>query len=240
MDARFLPAGDTALVIEFGDEIDRTLSERVLRLSEQIRSAAIAGVIETVPTFRSLMVHYDPLATSATRLAVDIRALVGSVASRARRRRLWRLPACYAPNCAPDLPAVAKRTGLRAADVIERHARTRFHVYMIGFVPGYPYMGDLPPELRLPRRADPRTRVPAGSIAIASSLTAVYPVESPGGWHLIGATPVRLFDPSREHPSLLAPGDAVRFEPISFDEYQSIRAAVAAGHHASSSEEIEA
>jgi inhibitor of KinA len=240
MDARFLPAGDTALVIEFGDEIDRTLSERVLRLSEQIRSSAIAGVIETVPTFRSLMVHYDPLATSATRLAADFRALVGSVASRARRRRLWRLPACYAPNCAPDLPAVAERTSLRAADVIERHARTRFHVYMIGFVPGYPYMGDLPPELRLPRRADPRTRVPAGSIAIASSLTAVYPVESPGGWHLIGATPVRLFDPSWEHPSLLAPGDAVRFEPISFDEYQSIRAAVAAGRHASPSEEIEA
>jgi inhibitor of KinA len=240
MDARFLPAGDTAMVVEFGDEIDRTLSERVLRLAEQIRGAAIAGVIETVPTFRSLMVHYDPLATSGTRLADDIRALVGGVASRARRRRLWRLPACYAPNCAPDLPAVAERTGMRAADVIERHARTRFHVYMIGFVPGYPYMGDLPPELQLPRRADPRTRVPAGSIAIASSLTAVYPVESPGGWHLIGATPVRLFDSSWEHPSLLAPGDAVRFEPISFDEFQSIGAAVAAGRHASASEEIEA
>jgi len=212
----------------------------VLRLAKQIRGAAIAGVIETVPTFRSLMVHYDPLATSGTRLADDIRALVGRGASRARRRRLWRLPACYAPNCAPDLAAVAERTGMRVADVIERHARTRFHVYMIGFVPGYPYMGDLPPELRLPRRADPRTRVPAGSIAIASSLTAVYPVESPGGWHLIGATPVRLFDASWEHPSLLAPGDAVRFEPISFDEFQSILAAVAAGRYASASEEIEA
>jgi len=239
MDGRFLPAGDTALVVEFGDEIDRTLSERVLRLSEQIRSAAVAGVTETVPTFRSLMVHYDPLATTGAQLADDIRALVGSAGSRARRRRLWRLLACYAPACAPDLAAIAERTGLRAADVIERHARTRFHVYMIGFVPGYPYMGDLPAELRLARRADPRTRVPAGSIGIASSLTAVYPIESPGGWHLIGATPVRLFDPSWEHPSLLAPGDAVRFEPISLDEYESIRAAVAAGRYTVPSEEIE-
>ena len=102
MDARFLPAGDTALAVEFGDEIDRALSERVLRLAEQIRGAAVVGVIETVPTFRSLMVHYDPLATSATRLGADIRALAGSVASRARRRRLWRLPACYASNCAPE------------------------------------------------------------------------------------------------------------------------------------------
>jgi inhibitor of KinA len=239
MEARFVPAGDTALVVEFGDEIDRAMSERVLRLAEQVRNAAIAGVIETVPTFRSLMVHYDPLVTSGVRLAGDIRALARSVGSAARRRRLWRLPACYALECAPDLAAVAEGTGLRAADVVERHAGTQFHVYMIGFLPGYPYMGDLPPELRLPRRPDPRTRVPAGSIAIASSLTAVYPVESPGGWHLIGATPVRLFDPSWERPSLLAPGDALRFEPISFEQYQSIHQAVASGDYTSPSEEIE-
>lgn len=240
MDARFLPAGDTALVVEFGEQIDRALSERVLRLADRIRDAGIAGVVETVPTFRSLMVHYDPLATSGARLAADIRAMAGSTGIGARRRRLWRLPACYAPNCAPDLAAVAERMGLRTQAVVERHAGTRFHVYMIGFVPGYPYMGDLPAELHLPRRVDPRSRVPAGSIAIASSLTAVYPVESPGGWHLIGATPVRLFDPAWPHASLLAPGDAVQFEPISFDEHQSVRAAIAAGSYAASCEEIEA
>ncbi|HEX9324295.1 MAG TPA: 5-oxoprolinase subunit PxpB [Xanthobacteraceae bacterium] len=240
MDPRFLPAGDTALVVEFGAEIERTLSERVLQLAEQIRSATLAGVIETVPTFRSLLVHYDPLTTSGAQLAAGIRALGRGTGTSTRRRRLWRLPACYAAACAPDLAAVAERTGLHAADVIERHARTRFHVYMIGFVPGYPYMGDLPSELHLPRRADPRTRVPAGSIAIASSLTAVYPIESPGGWHLIGATPVRMFDPSWQNPSLLAPGDAVLFEPVTFDEYQSIHAAIAAGRYTFLSEEIDA
>jgi inhibitor of KinA len=240
MDARFLPAGDTALVVEFGDVIDRALSERVLALAEEIRSAALIGVIETVPTFRSLMVHYDPLETSGSELADRIRALGFGTGSSARRRQLWRLPACYAAEWAPDLASVAERTGLRPAEVIERHAGTQFHVYMLGFVPGYPYMGDLPPELHLPRRADPRTRVPAGSIAIASSLTAVYPIETPGGWHLIGATPVRLFDPAWEHPSLLAPGDAVRFEPISSDEYRSIGVEIAAGCYRIESQEIEA
>ena len=240
MDARFLPAGDTALVVEFGDAIDPALSERVLALAGRIRGAALSGVIDTVPTFRSLMVHYDPTATSGAQVAADIRALIDGAHSSRGQRRLWRLPACYAAPCAPDLEKVAQRTGLRSADVVERHADTRFHVYMIGFVPGYPYMGDLPAELCLPRRADPRTRVPAGSIAIASCLTAVYPIESPGGWHLIGATPVCLFDTSSERPSLLAPGDAVRFEPISFDEHEAIRAAVAAGRYACASEEIEA
>lgn len=240
MDARFLPAGDTALVVEFGDEIDRTLSERALALAGRIRGAALAGVIHTVPTFRSVMVHYDPIATSGAQVAAEIRALMGSAHSSRRQRRLWRLPACYAAPCAPDLDTVAERTGLRGADVVERHAGTRFHVYMIGFVPGYPYMGDLPAELCLPRRADPRTRVPAGSIGIASSLTAIYPIESPGGWHLIGATPVRLFDPAWEQPALLAPGDAVRFEPISLDEYESIRESVAAGRYTGPSAEIHA
>ena len=239
LDARFLPAGDTALVVEFGDVIDRALSERVLALAQEIRSAAVVGVRATVPTFRSLVVHYDPLTTSGSELADRIRALSSRAAHSAPRRRWWRLPACYAAEYAPDLATVAERTGLHAADVIERHAGTQFHVYMIGFVPGYPYMGDLPAELHLPRRADPRTRVPAGSIAIASSLTAIYPVESPGGWHLIGATPVRLFDPTWERPSLLAPSDAVQFEPIPSEEYQSIGAEIAAGRYTIKSREME-
>src|SRR5262249_54804800 len=167
IEPQFLPAGDTALLVEFGGEIDRSMSERVLRLADQVRRAAINGVIETVPTFPSLMVHHDPLATSGARLAGDIRALLGSTGTAARRRRLWRLPACYAESCAPDLAWVAERTGLRTADIIECHVGTRFHVYMLGFLPGYPYMGDLPPELHLSRRTDPRTRVPAGSIGIA-------------------------------------------------------------------------
>jgi KipI family sensor histidine kinase inhibitor len=240
MDVRFLPAGDTALVVEFGDRVERALSDRVLQLSRQIDAARLPGVVESVPTFRSLMVHYDPAVTDGERLMGEIRARIGQIETMTRRRRLWRLPACYAPGCAPDLASVAERTGLAPREVIHRHAQTQFHVYMIGFTPGCPYMGDLPAELSLPRRVDPRMRVPTGSIAIAAGLSIIYPVESPGGWHLIGATPVRLFDPRWEKPSLLAPGDAVRFEPIGLDGYEAIRAAALADRYRPVSEDINA
>ena len=228
MNVRFLAAGDTAVIVEFGERIDRLVSDRVLRLSTLVRAANLPGVIETVPTFRSLMVHYDPLATDGASLTVAIENLLDSGRGEAQPVKLWRIPACYAASHAPDLAEVAQRTGLSTAEVVGLHSSARFHIYMIGFVPGYPYMGDLPAPLVLPRRADPRVRVPAGSIAIATNMTAIYPLESPGGWHLIGATPIRLFDLRRPRPALLSPGDAVRFEPIAVSEFDSIRAAVAA------------
>jgi KipI family sensor histidine kinase inhibitor len=227
MDVRFLPAGDSALVVEFGDRIDRALSERVLALSRRIRAAAVDGIVETVPTFRSLLVHYDSLRTNGARLVAALQCLLGADERTVERRRRWRVPACYARDCAPDLDEVASRCGLTTCEVVARHAATQFYVYMIGFTPGYPYMGDLPSELHLPRRVDPRVRVPSGSVAIASALTTIYPLESPGGWHLIGATPIRLFDPGAPEPSLFAAGDLVRFEPIDVSEYEAIRAAVA-------------
>ncbi|TMJ63293.1 MAG: 5-oxoprolinase subunit PxpB, partial [Alphaproteobacteria bacterium] len=138
----------------------------------------------------------------------------------------WHVPVCYEGEFAPDLAQVARLTGLMPNDVVALHSGTRFHVYMLGFLPGFPYMGDLPPQLALPRRADPRLRVPAGSISIATSLTAIYPYESPGGWHLIGATPIRMFDPERPKPALFAPGDAVSFQPIDPTAFASIRRAV--------------
>lgn len=226
---RFLPAGDTALVVEFGDRLDRELSERVLRLGAQVRTARLTGVIETVATFRSLLVHYDPLRTSNARLVSIIKHLLDEGSAQTPPRRLWRIPACYEPACAPDLDDVAQRTGLTTAEVMRLHSSCRFHVYMIGFVPGYPYMGDLPAALVLPRRVDPRVRVPAGSIAIATTMTAIYPIECPGGWHLIGTTPVRLFEPGAARPALLSPGDTVQFEPVNASELERLRAAVAAG-----------
>ena len=231
MDVRFLPAGDTALVVEFGDRVDRALSEGVLRLSARVRAAAVPGVVETVPTYRSLLVHYDPRVTDPTRLQAAVGKLLAERTDAASRARLWRIPACYAPVHAPDLDEVAERTGLSVDDVVRIHTSTRFHVYMVGFVPGFPYMGDLPQELTLPRRTDPRVRVPAGSIATAVGQTAIYPVESPGGWHLIGATPIRLFDPQRESPALFTPGDQVRFDPIEVSEFDVIAAAVEDGSY---------
>jgi inhibitor of KinA len=237
-EVRFLPAGDTALIVEFGAEVERDLSDRVLSLSDQVRLAELPGVTETVPTFRSLAVHYDPLATSSEALVSATRELLAHPPQRRPPARLWRVPACYDQRCAPDLAEVARSKELTADEIVRAHSRTRYHVYMVGFVPGFPYMGDLPPELVLPRRTDPRVRVPPGSIAIATTLTAVYPIESPGGWHLVGATPVRLFDSAWERPALFSPGDAVLFEPIPFAEHERIGRAVASGDYAVRSESL--
>lgn len=228
MTVRFLLSGDTAVTVEFGDRIDRVLSGAVLRLNAFVRAANLPGVVETVPTFRSLAVHYDPLATDSGDLIPAIEKLIDGGRGDRKQSNLWRVPACYATSHAPDLADVARRTGLSTDEIVRLHSGTRFHIYMLGFAPGYPYMGDLPEAIVLPRRNDPRTRVPAGSIAIAAGMTAVYPVESPGGWHLIGATPIRLFDPRCPRPALFNPGDTVRFEPISGREFDAIRAAVAA------------
>jgi inhibitor of KinA len=229
MKVRFLSAGDRALVVEFGDRIDRALSDEVLRLDQSLRSTRLIGVVETVPTFRSLMVHYDPLVTARSALERAITSLLDREPGACSTGTLWRVPVCYDGEFAPDLAKVARLTGLVRGEVVALHSGTRYHVYMLGFLPGFPYMGDLPARLALPRRADPRVRVPAGSIAIATTLTAIYPCESPGGWHLIGATPIRLFDPERAQPALLAPGDAVQCEPVEPAAFASIKKAVDGG-----------
>jgi inhibitor of KinA len=226
---RFLPVGDRALTIEFGDTIDPRLSRKVLRLDRTIRGVPPKGVVETVPTFRSLLVHYDPLATSRAELERSICGLIDDEDDSATAARLWRIPVCYESEFAPDLGDVARSSGLTPAEIVALHSSVRYHVYMLGFLPGFPYMGDLPPRLTLPRRADPRVRVPAGSIAIATTLTAIYPFESPGGWHLIGVTPIRLFDPTRDPPALLSAGDAVQFDPIGVDACAAIRKAAGEG-----------
>lgn len=227
--ARFLPSGDSALTVELGETVDRDLSADVVGLAASIDGAALSGVVEIVPTFRSLLVHYDPLVTSATSLTEQIHALldhdgVGRVDS-----RKWRIPACYDGDLAPDLEDVAARTGLSRSQVIEQHTATGYHVYMLGFLPGYPYMGDLPESLQLPRRETPRVRVPAGSVAITMGLTAVYTYESPGGWHLIGRTPIPFFDIQNDPPALLRPGDIVHFEPVSRETYDRVAGEVANG-----------
>jgi inhibitor of KinA len=236
---RFLSAGDRALVVEFGDAIDRALSAKVLRLAALIDMAAIPGVVETVPTFRSLMVHYDPLLTGRADLERAIAGLLDRAPEPHRAARLWRIPYCAEEEFAPDLADVARRTGLTPEEVVARHTSVRYHVYMLGFLPGFPYLGDLPRALALPRRRDPRLRVPRGSIAIATSLSAIYPCESPGGWHLIGTTPLRLFDLSRPQPALLAAGDMVEFEPIAADRFATLRLRVESGDHVAESQPLD-
>jgi KipI family sensor histidine kinase inhibitor len=226
---RFLTCGDTALAVELGDAVDRRVSALVLALAERVKTAAITGVVEAVPTFRSLLIHYDPLIVPQAELKGRLAPLLSGLAALERPGRSWRIPVCYHETVAPDLQEVAERTGLSPEEVAERHSSVVYHVYMVGFLPGYPYLGDLPPELVLPRRNTPRTAVPAGSIAIATALTAVYALESPGGWHLIGRTPALLWDRRRDPPAILSAGDAVRFEPISLGEYEVLASRSAAG-----------
>jgi KipI family sensor histidine kinase inhibitor len=226
---RFLPAGDTALVVEFGEEVDRTISDRVIALADALSAQAIPGVVELVPTFRSLMVHYDPIRLAATDLKAVIEPLLSGNAAVTHHARLFTLPVAYGGELGPDLEEVAERTSLTPADVIRLHTGVTYHVYALGFLPGYPYMGDGPAELSLPRRESPRIRVPMGSVCIAFRQAGIYSLESPGGWHLLGRTPVRLFDTRRENVVLLAPGDKVRFEPVSVEAYEQLAAEAAAG-----------
>ena len=226
MAVQFLSCGDTALVIQFGENVDAEINDHVMRLNAAVRVAAIDGIVETVPTFRSLMVHYDPLRTSGSTLQETLVPLLDNPPDVAVSQNVWHLPVCYEGECSPDLEDVAERTGLTPECVIERHAGTPHRVYMIGFLPGHPYMGDLPHELELPRRVEPRTRVPAGSVAIATTMTVVYPNESPGGWHLIGRTPVPMFAMERARPVQFAPGDEVRFTPVDRALYDDIAARI--------------
>ncbi|NQW08649.1 MAG: 5-oxoprolinase subunit PxpB [Alphaproteobacteria bacterium] len=226
---RFLAAGDTALVVEFGDVVDPAVNHRVTRLAAAAREAAIDGIVDLVPTFRSLMVHYDPLVTSAQALQAALRDVLSHPPGDMSRGRLWRLPTLYGGAVGPDLDEVAERTGLSPDRVIALHSETTYDVYMMGFLPGLPYLGILAKELELPRRAEPRVRVPAGSVAIATNLTNVYPSESPGGWHILGRTPIELFDLRRAVPILLAAGDRIRFEPVGQAAYDELWTRVAAG-----------
>lgn len=225
---RLLPAGDTALVAELGNVVDHGINARVLALAERVEKAAIPGVVELVPTFRSLMIHFDPLATPGQALRERVAELAAGLEAAEISGRDWVLPACYEGEHAPDLEFVARATKLDPAEVVAIHSTTLHQVYCLGFLPGYPYMGELPADLDLPRRESPRVRVPMGAICTAMRLTGIYSLESPGGWHLLGRTPVRLFDLRRTEPVLLKPGDRVRFEPIGLDAFAELDARAAA------------
>jgi len=226
---KYLPAGDTALVVEFGDRVDRTSSGHVVALAQKLRDLAVPGIVEMVPTFRSLMVHYDPLRLRQTDLRARITPLVDGMPAGEQVGRRWRLPVCYDESLGPDLADVSARTGLSVADVIAGHSSVVHHVYMMGFLPGLPYLGGLPKEFELPRRENPRLKVPRGAVAVAMSMTVIYPLESPGGWHILGVTPVPLWDLSRDPPALLDAGDKVTLVPVSLREYEVLLAKAAAG-----------
>lgn len=226
---KFLHAGDTALVVEFGEHIDRDISARVLALAARVERERIPGVAELVPTFRSLMVHYEPLILPHATLKQKLSQLLSGLGAAGQTGRRWRIPVCFDAALGEDLAEVASRTGLSVAHCIEEIAATTFHVYMLGFLPGFPYMGGLPKTLELPRRDNPRIKVPRGSLAIAMTMAAIYPMESPGGWHLLGRTPLEMWDMRFDPPALLAAGDQAMFHPITVAEFETLAARIEAG-----------
>lgn len=216
---RLLPLGDCAFTVEFGRLIEPATQARVFGLAAALEAARAAGelpgVIEWVPAFCAVTVHFDPDRTEAEALATRLLNLAGEAGEHTGTGRLWTVPVCFDHDCGPDLDAVATARGLDPQEVIERFVASEFTVCMLGFLPGFPYLSGLPAELEMPRLATPRSRVPAGSVAIAGRMAAIYPWDSPGGWRLLGRTPLRLFDASRaDRPALFAPGDRIRWQVV--------------------------
>jgi len=228
---RYLPFGDTALLIEFGDAISLELNRKVVALNEAILKADVLGVEELVPTYRSLLVRYDPLRTTYEKLLFRIKEVEENMTESTTEvvGRRARVPVVYGGEYGPDLDHVAGYHKLTKEQVVRLHSEREYRVYMIGFVAGFPYLGAVPDEIATPRLETPRPKVPAGSVGIAEKQTGIYPCEAPGGWQIIGRTPLELFDSLRQPPALLEPGDIVRFEPISEEGFKTIRESVLKG-----------
>lgn len=234
MSVRYLSCGDTAFSVEFGNEISPEINGRVMALHAAIGQATkagqLAGVVETVPSMRALMVCYDPMATSRARLEPEIEGLIARGLPTGMKTRQVTIPCCYDdPDFAPDLKEIAERTRKKVEDIIALHLASRFTVYVLGFMPGLAYIAGLDKSLYLPRRSQPRVRVPRSTVAIAMDMTTIYPFESPGGWHLIGRTPLWMFDQRREQPVFLAPGDSLTFQRIDRKTYDRVSREVEAG-----------
>jgi len=219
--SRFYYMGDRGLLLEFGDEIAPEINEKVRRMALAIRREVIEGIIEIVPTYRSLLIIYNPLIISLKGLEERLERLEKTLQQTPfPKPGLTRIPVVYDEPYGPDLDYVAQYHQIASAEVIRLHCSKPYLIYMIGFMPGYPYMGELPEALTTPRLKTPRLSVPAGSVAIAQRQTGIYPVESPGGWQIIGRTPVKLFDPGKEPPALLRMGELVQFYPITKKEFE--------------------
>ncbi|MDR2144189.1 MAG: 5-oxoprolinase subunit PxpB [Treponema sp.] len=217
------PAGDSAVWVEFGNEISLSLNDRVHSLAKSLKEKPLRGVVDLVPAYASLLVCYDPMLIPGKKLS-------SALASRAKKKtgtgpgqgRVVGIPVCYGGDFAPDMDAVRAHTGFSRDEVIARHTAPLYRIYMLGFLPGFPYLGGLDPALETPRLETPRTKIPAGSVGIGGAQTGIYPLESPGGWRIIGRTPLKPYDPERAEPFLYRAGDSIRFYPVSRDQYDRI------------------
>jgi len=217
--------GDRGLLLEFGNEISPEVNEKVRRMALAIQREVIEGIVETVPTYRSLLIIYNSLIIPIEDLKKRLKQVEeGLQQTPFPEPKLTRIPVVYGEVYGPDLDYVAQYHQISSGEIIRLHCSKSYLIYMIGFMPGYPYMGELPDALITPRLKTPRLSVPAGSVAIAQKQTGIYSIESPGGWQIIGRTPVKLFDPKKEPPALLRMGDFVQFYPIKKKEFEEWQA----------------
>lgn len=215
-------AGDGAMLAEYSETLDPAAVRQLRALDSALAADPPEGLIETVPGLRSLLLLYDPRRLSARRLRGLLGGLAGALPEAPVTGREWLIPVCYEGEFAADLDEVAARTGFSADEVVRRHLAVPYTAIAVGSFPGLPYLGGLDPALELPRRVPPRLLVPAGSVAIALTMSNIYPQATPGGWNILGRTPVPIFDPGWEAPSLLSPGDVVRHRAISRAEFAAL------------------
>ena len=234
----FQPAGDMAIVVELGDAISPDINRRVRSLTDALEQGGVPGVFDFLPTYRSVLVYYDPLVATSGEVQNGIRRLLEDAQETdAGERHVVHIPTLYGGDMGPDIGFVAQHNGIDEQEVVRIHSGSDYLVYMMGFSPGFAYLGGLDDRLATPRLQSPRTEIPAGAVGIAETQTGVYPVASPGGWQLIGRTPLKLFDPMRDDPVLLSAGDYVRFTPIaSQEEYNDILRQVEAGEYQTTEE----
>ncbi len=220
---KYLPVGDRALLVEFGNSIDPRINRKVHALNHEMTRLQLSGVLECVPTYRSLLVYFDPLKTNYKQLVFKLRNTESKLQELEApfSGRVIEIPVIYGGNYGPDLGHVAECHGISEDKVIQIHSERTYTVYMIGFVAGFPYLGTVADEIATPRLETPRLRVPTGSVGIAEKQTGIYPCEAPGGWQIIGRTPLKLFYPQREPPALVEAGDSVKFNPIDASDIES-------------------
>jgi KipI family sensor histidine kinase inhibitor len=229
---RILPAGDLALIVEFGNEISTECNNRVMQLYRNIKKDKVNGIAETVPAFRSLLIYYDPLKITYKKLCRYIKsASKEEEAAKEKVKRVIEIPVCYGGSYGEDLADVAIHAGMSEVQVIRLHSGTDYLIYMLGFIPGFPYLGGLDKRLETPRLPNPRTSIPAGSVGIGGEQTGVYPIASPGGWRLIGRTPLKLYDSNRKNPILYQAGDYIHFKPIDEEEFKQMEEQVRTGEY---------
>ncbi|MBM3565608.1 MAG: 5-oxoprolinase subunit PxpB [Alphaproteobacteria bacterium] len=226
---RILPCGDAALSVEFGDTVDPDLNARVLALDAALSAAPPPGFREAIPTYRSLFVHYDPNAIRFAELARRLKEAAEACRPLAGAQRCWRIPVVYGGEYGWDLADVAKRHDMTPDEVIARHSAPQYRVYMIGFMPGYAYLGGLDPALATSRRDNPRLETPAGAIMIGGVQAGIQCLAAPSGWHILGRTPFRNFHPRRDPVFMIAPGDAVRFHAVPAADWPALEQAAERG-----------